>query len=88
MAIFVSADDEHKRRADCGNTIVAVGADEAATRVGAEALIDEPDGLAAFRAVQLGEGSPAFLAEGHTPVGARGQAVWPGLTRGGSLSAT
>lgn len=84
MTIFVFfADEEHKRRADCRNTIVAAGTDEASARAAAEALIAEPDGLASFRAVPFTDDTPAFVVEGHKPVGARDQATWPSMTRGG-----
>ena len=84
MTTFVFyADEPHKRRADGRNTVVASGVDEASARAAAEALIGQPEALAAFRAVQLGDAVPAFIVEGHRPVGARGQSVWPTLTRGG-----
>lgn len=84
MATFVFyAHDSHLRRADGRNTVMAAGADEAAARSAAEALIGLSGALASFRAVQLNDATPAFVVEGHTPVGSRSQALWPSLTRGG-----
>jgi len=84
MATFVFyADQEHKRRADGRNTVVASGADAAAARANAEALLGLPGALAQFPAVQLSDAVPAFVVEGFRPVGSRNQAIWPTLTRGG-----
>lgn len=84
MATFVFfADAEHLRRADGRNTVVAPGADEAAARAAAEALLKQPGALADFAAVELGDAVPAFAVEGHRPVGASDQGTWPTLTRGG-----
>lgn len=83
MATFVFyADEEHKRRADGRNTVVASGPDEAAARAAGEALIG-PGALADFRAVQLSDAVPAFAVEGFRPVGSRLQSTFPSLTRGG-----
>jgi hypothetical protein len=84
MATFVFyADAEHLRRADGRNTVVAPGADEATARAAAETLLGQPGALADFAAVQLGDAVPAFVVEGHRPVGANDQDTWPTLTRGG-----
>jgi hypothetical protein len=86
MATFVFyADAEHKRRADGRNTVIAAGADAAAARAAAEALIDEPGALAKFAAVQLSDASPAFVVEGHPPVASKNQSTFPTLTRGGDF---
>lgn len=84
MATFVLyAHDPHLRRADGRNTVIAAGADKEAARSAAELLIGLPGALANFRTVQLDDVTPAFVVEGHTPVGSRSQSVWPTLTRGG-----
>lgn len=84
MATFVFyAHEPHLRRADCRNTVIAAGIDEAAARSAAESLMGLPGALASFRAVELEDATPAFVVEGHTPVGSRSQSVWPSLTRGG-----
>ena len=84
MPTFVIyADAPHKMRADGRNTVIASGADEAAARANAEALLNQPEGLASFAAVELGEASPTFTVEGFRPVGSRDQLVWPTTTRGG-----
>jgi hypothetical protein len=67
--------------------VVASGADEAAARAVGEALIGE-GALAAFRAVQLGDGVAAFTVEGYRPVGAATQSTFPTLTRGGDRLAS
>ena len=86
MATFVFyADDFHKRRADGRNTFVASGADQAAARAVAEALIGQPDSLKDFRSVELGASTPAFLVEGPPPVGGREQSVWPTQGRSGDF---
>jgi len=86
MATFVFyADAEHKRRADGRNTLIAAGADAVAARAAAEALIDEPGALAKFAVVQLSDASPAFIVEGHHPVGSKSQSTFPSLTRGGDF---
>ena len=85
MATFVFfAADEHVRRADCRNTIVASGANLDAARAAAEQLIGEPGALAGFAAVQLTDAVPPFVVEGHNPVGSRNQSIFPSLTRGGN----
>lgn len=85
MATFVFyAADEHVRRADCRNTIIASGTDADAARAAAEALIGEPGALAGFAAVELGDTIPPFVVEGHSPVGSRDQSTFPSLTRGGN----
>ena len=85
MAIFVFyADEEHKRRADCRNTVVAAGADVNDARVSAEALLGQPGALDGFAVVELNDAVPSFVVEGHNPVGVRDQSVWPSMTRGGN----
>lgn len=76
------ADAQHKFRADGRNTVVVSGTDAQAARGAGEALIGEPGALSTFAVVDLTT-APAFVVEGHPPVGARGQAVWPTLGRGG-----
>jgi hypothetical protein len=73
---------ENQRRSDGLNFAIAAGADASAARAVAEALLGEPDALAAWSAVDL-TSAPAAFAHG-LPVGARSQSVWPSLDRGGS----
>lgn len=77
------ADAEHKRRADGVNTLIVQGADEAAARSAGEGLIGQIGALAQFAAVALTTASPAFVVEGHPPVGSRHQTVWPTHGRSG-----
>jgi hypothetical protein len=84
MAAYVFYTDQpHKMRADGRNTFVATGADEAVARAAAEALLGQPGALAQFVAVEITGAFPAFTIEGFRPVGAKGQSIWPTLTRGG-----
>ncbi|WGM37521.1 hypothetical protein [Caulobacter sp. NIBR1757] len=84
MTTFVFfADQGHKRRADGRNVAVAQGANVAVARAAAEALIGQPGAFADFAAVDISATVPPFVIEGHFPVGARTQTVWPLLTRGG-----
>jgi len=73
---------ENQRRSDGFNFAVAVGATAAAARAVAEALLGEPNALAAWTAVDL-TSAPAAFVHG-LPVGSRSQSVWPSLDRGGS----
>lgn len=72
---------EEQRRSDQLNFAVAVGASASAARVVAEALLGEPNALVGWVSVDL-TSSPAAFVSG-LPVGARAQAVWPTLGRGG-----
>lgn len=73
---------EEQRRADQLNFALAVGASAAAARVVAETLLGEPNALVGWTSVDLTSAPAAFV--GGLPVGARVQAVWPNLDRGGS----
>jgi hypothetical protein len=72
---------EEQRRGDQLNFAVAVGASASAARVVAETLLGEPNALAGWTAVDLTSAPAAFV--GGLPVGARAQAIWPTLGRGG-----
>lgn len=72
---------EEQRRADQLNFAVAVGATASAARVVAEQLLGEPNALLDWSVVNL-TASPAVFVSG-LPVGARAQAVWPTIGRGG-----
>lgn len=76
------ASKEEQRRADQLNFAVAVGATASAARVVAETLLGEPNALVGWASVDLTSSPAAFV--GGLPVGARAQAVWPNLDRGGS----
>lgn len=76
------ASKEEQRRGDQLNFAVAVGATASAARVVAETLLGEPNALVGWTAVDL-TSSPAAFVSG-LPVGARAQATWPNLDRGGS----
>ncbi len=71
----------HQRRSDGIGFILAEGADEAAARSAAQALVGGPS-IAGFIGVLIGAGVPAVAVQG-LPVGARSQRIWPLLTRGG-----
>lgn len=73
---------EEQRRADGLNFAVAVGATASAARVVAETLLGDPNALVGWTSVDLTSAPAAFVA--GLPVGARAQAVWPGIDRGGS----
>lgn len=73
----------HLRRPDGIGFILAEGADQAAARVAAQALAGGTS-IADFTAVQVTTGMPAVAISG-LPVGARTQAVWPQVTRGGGF---
>jgi hypothetical protein len=73
---------EDQRRGDQLNFAVGVGASAAAARVVAETLLGEPNALVGWTSVDLTSAPAAFV--GGMPVGARAQAVWPILDRGGS----
>ena len=73
---------EEQRRGDQLNFALAVGASAAAARVVAETLLGEPNALVGWTSVDLTSSPAAFV--GGLPVGARAQAVWPDLDRGGS----
>ncbi len=78
---FYPASD-NQRRSDGLNFAVAVGATASAARAIAETLLGEPNALVGWNAVDLTSAPAAFVA--GLPVGARTQAVWPSLDRGGS----
>lgn len=73
---------EEQRRGDQLNFALAVGASAAAARVVAETLLGEPNALVGWTSVDLTSAPAAFV--NGLPVGARAQAVWPSLDRGGS----
>lgn len=77
---FPARDDQ--RRADQLNFAVAVGATAAAARSVAETLLGDPNALLGWTSVDV-TASPAVFVSG-LPVGARLQATWPNLDRGGS----
>ena len=72
---------EEQRRGDQLNFAVAVGATAAAARTVAETLLGEPNALAGWTSVDLTAAPAAFVS--GLPVGARSQAAWPSLGRGG-----
>ncbi len=72
---------EEQRRTDQLNFAVAVGATASAARVVAETLLGEPNALVGWASVDLTSAPAAFV--GGLPVGAKAQAVWPTLGRGG-----
>lgn len=63
------------------NFAVAVGASASVARVVAETLLGEPNALVGWASVDL-TSAPAVAVSG-LPVGARAQAVWPMIGRGG-----
>lgn len=71
-----------QRRSDGLNFAVAVGATASAARLVAETLLGEVNALAGWTSVDLTSAPAVFV--GGVPVGARTQAVWPSLDRGGS----
>lgn len=73
---------EEQRRGDQLNFALAVGASAAAARVVAETLLGEPNALVGWTSVDLTSSPAAFV--GGLPVGAKAQAIWPNLDRGGS----
>lgn len=73
---------EEQRRADGLNFAVAVGATASAARAVAETLLGDPNALVGWTSVDLTSAPAAFVA--GLPVGARAQAVWPSIDRGGS----
>jgi len=77
------ADEPHKRRSDGRNVALAQGNDLGAARAAAEALLGEANALASFAAVNVSAVIPPVVIEGHPPVGAVNQSVWPTTTRGG-----
>ena len=79
-AFFPAREDQ--RRADSLNFAVAVGATAAAARAVAETLLGEPNALVGWTSVDV-TATPAVFVSG-TPVGAKAQATWPSLDRGGS----
>lgn len=79
FAFFASK--EEQRRGDQLNFAVAVGATASAARVVAETLLGEPNALVGWTSVDLTSSPAAFV--GGLPVGAKAQAVWPTLGRGG-----
>ena len=78
---FYPARDD-QRRGDQLNVAVAVGATAAAARTVAETLLGEPNALLGWTSVDVAA-TPAVFVTG-LPVGARTQATWPNLDRGGS----
>ena len=76
------ASKEEQRRSDQLNFAVAVGASASAARVVAETLLGEPNALVGWTSVDLTSAPAAFVP--GLPVGARAQAIWPGIDRGGS----
>lgn len=80
FAFFASK--EEQRRGDQLNFAFAVGASASAARVVAETLLGEPNALVGWTSVDLTSSPAAFV--GGLPIGARAQAVWPSLDRGGS----
>ena len=73
---------EDQRRGDQLNFAVAVGATTAAARTVAETLLGEPNALLGWTSLDV-TSTPAVFVNG-LPVGARTQATWPNLDRGGS----
>ena len=73
---------EEQRRSDGLNFTVATAATALAARAAAETLLGEPNALAGWAAVDMTSAPAAFVS--GLPVGARAQAVWPSVDRGGS----
>ena len=73
---------EHLRRSDGIGFILAEGADEAAARGIAQALVGGQS-IAQFTAAPIGPGVAPVAVQG-LPVGAATGLTWPRLTRGGS----
>lgn len=71
------------RRADGIGFVLAEGADEAAARSVAQALVGGTS-IAEFTAVSVLSGVAAVAVQG-LPVGAKSQSTWPNLTRGGGF---
>ncbi len=73
---------EELRRADQLNFAVATGANVAVARSAAEFILGEPNALSSWNAIDLATAPAAFVS--GIPIGARAQAVWPIMDRGGS----
>lgn len=71
------------RRPDGIGFVLAEGTDEAAARTAAQALVGGRS-IAAWSAVPVVTGVPAVAVQG-IPVGAKSQATWPNVTRGGGF---
>lgn len=84
MAIyaFYPPADIH-RRPDGIGFILAEGADQAAARAAAQALVGGSS-LDGFAAVEIAPGVAPVAVQG-LPVGSRGGSTWPRLTRGGGF---
>jgi len=71
------------RRSDGIGFVLAEGADAASARAVAQALVGGPS-IADFAAVTVAAGMAPVAVQG-TPVGAKSQATWPNVTRGGGF---
>ncbi|WJY19249.1 hypothetical protein QQS45_03170 [Alteriqipengyuania flavescens] len=80
MAIFIFHPANHAdRRADGIGFVLAEGADEAAARASAGAMIGAP-GIDGWSAVPVSAGIDPVAVQG-LPVGKPGNATWPDRTR-------
>lgn len=80
-AFFPTTDIQ--RRTDGIGFVMAEGADAAAARAVAQALVGGPP-IDGFAAIQISTGIAAVAVQG-TPVGAKSQSTWPNVTRGGGF---
>jgi hypothetical protein len=84
MAIYAFyAATPDQRRSDGIGFVIAEGADEAAARAVAQALVGGTS-IAGFTAATVGAGVQAVAVQG-LPVGARSGTTWPKVTRGGGF---
>jgi hypothetical protein len=84
MAIFAFyAAASHLRRPDGIGFVMAEGADAAAARAVAQALVGGTS-IADFTAVQVAAGIEPVAVQG-LPVGDRDGSTWPKITRGGGF---
>jgi hypothetical protein len=86
MAIFAFYPAaSHQRRSDGIGFVLAEGADEAAARNAAQALVGGTS-IAEFAAVPITSGIEPVAVQG-LPVGERSGSTWPKVTRGGGFLA-
>lgn len=84
MAIFAFHPAlEIDRRPDGIGFVLAEGVDEVAARAVAQTLVGGRS-IALWSAVPIAAGVPAVAVQG-APVGAKSQATWPNVTRGGGV---
>lgn len=87
MAIFAFfPSTPNLRRSDGIGFVIAEGADASAARAVAQALVGGPS-IADFTPVLIAAGIAPVAVQG-VPVGAKSQATWPNVTRGGGFLGT